>query len=709
MNNEKLNWHPKYKVYRLPNHSIILVCEQEELLFPANKYPLFYQINGTKSMDDIAKSAQSPLQASTFVYLVNQLNQRTNLFLKNSDTQIIQATKKPPEQHNKSVVNLINENFTNQLTPWFEALKKITEFDTSTKIICVDNFIDKTLSDSLENIVGPYILMSFKCDEIQLSPVFFSEQQSNISLTVKQFQQVLLDNKPVINLLQKLFPAVNKPLPTSIPDFNSLCNDKVTKLLKLVSAQFNQHKDKLTILKIDGSVQYHSVFKIAETCDTEFAIQVKKPVVLQPCLVLYNKDGGSRHISPADTLAKLLHLVSPVTGVITHLSEMESIKDYPIKIYKTAFFKTPQLKDINSLDENSFVLTCLGKGVTSEQSKVSALCEAIERYCAHYQANEPLYLARSSELTKRYYDFQQLTPHSQSQYINFNDPNHPDSRLKQATIPYDDENVHWLPCWSLSHKEQVYLPLTCCLANIPFNDDKFGCWHSNGCAAGNTLEEAILQGLFELIERDAAAIWWYNQITRPKFDLTRLDPAYFTPLQKTLDDQHKFWVLDITIDLGIPVMVAVGKNKQTGGFVFGFGCHLQAELAAQRALTELCQLIPIREQTDASFDFDAINDADFLYPQPKIQTISNAILPSNDLKKDILNIINKLAESGFETLVLNYSRGGLPIKTAKVFVPGLCHIWPQFANERLYRVPILLGWLEQANTEATINQQALYI
>ena len=40
---------------------------------------------------------------------------------------------------------------------------------------------------------------------------------------------------------------------------------------------------------------------------------------------------------------------------------------------------------------------------------------------------------------------------------------------------------------------------------------------TNGHASGNTLEEAILQGFLELVERDALAIWWYNQTNRKRF------------------------------------------------------------------------------------------------------------------------------------------------------------------------------------------------
>lgn len=721
MNKILLNWHPKYKVHFLPNDSIILNSQEEELLFPQSHYPLFNQIDGIRSIDDIAVNSISPLQGSTFIYIVNQLRENSTLFQENTDSHYrkVEAFNNSlqPSRHfphkNHSVINLLSETFLSELTPWIEALQKnIRNYDLA-KIVCVRDLVDKTLLTTLMDVETPFVLMSFTQHEIKLSPVFNITKDSNcktaLPLSLSDFQNVLLHNKPVIKLLNQLFPEADNCPPITTPDFQTLSAERIEQLINFVNQQISQNSNQLTILNIDGTAKHHSVTLTPDASDTQFTAQINNPLTLQPCPILFDKDGGSRTISPTETLAKLSNLISPVTGVITNLTELKSEKDYPIKIYKTAIFRTPALKDIDTIDHNSFTLICLGKGVTHEQSKASALCEAIERYSALYQGNEPLQLSKASELNKRHYDFQDIVPYSQNQYLNFNDHTHPDAQLKQAAKAYNNESVHWLPCWSLNSEEHVYVPLSSCLANIPFDDDKFGRWHSNGCAAGNTLEEAILQGLFELIERDATAIWWYNQIPRAGFDLTRLDPEYFAPLRDTLSDQHDFWVLDLTVDIGIPVMVAIGKNKQTGGLVFGFGCHLQAEMAAQRALTELCQLIPIRDQIDAPFDFDAIVDADYLYPQTGAKNIPPSILPSGDIKKDILRIVEKLNDLGFETLVLNYSRSHLPIKTAKIFVPGLCHIWPQLANERLYTIPVALGWLNTAKTESTINQQPLYI
>jgi Uncharacterized conserved protein len=81
---------------------------------------------------------------------------------------------------------------------------------------------------------------------------------------------------------------------------------------------------------------------------------------------------------------------------------------------------------------------------------------------------------------------------------------------------------------------------------------------SNGCAAGNTLEEAIVQGFLELVERDAYAIWWYNRLQRPAVDLSQFNDYYVRDLQAQLADHgRRLWLLDVTSDLGVPTYVAI--------------------------------------------------------------------------------------------------------------------------------------------------------
>lgn len=717
---EILNWHPKFNVYPLENKDLLLISEQGAFCLSNQHFPLFDQVDGTKSPADITASQTLSFEQETRFYYQEGALKKEGMLVDVSQPQpSFKKCYKPvaeriTEFKNSVVSSLLPENFKGQAV-WhqlFEQLSQQLSSQPSTQFVLLENLLDQNL-DELDFQCDQICLVKAVGQKIWISPVI---PQKNALGYFKSLQQRLLRNNPAYSLIKAAFPDDSRCLPYNTA--LQLSVEQLPAVVELLQQQMDADLNDLVLFDVEnGQVEHHPI----EVNEIEhFAQQVAQPIILQDCEVHFNKDGGSRSISPEQTVMNLQRFISPVTGVITHISALPGNKadsvsgtepgaEDSINIYVTSFFKSPAPKDLEQISNSSFVQNCMGKGVCHVQSQASALCEAVERFSAQYQGCEPVFKAEPSGLTQRYYDFQQLVPYTEDQYQKFTDVNHSDSKLKQAAQPYQGEAVHWLPTWSLSHDELVYVPLTSCFANVPFDDDRFARWHSNGAAAGNTLEEAILQALFELIERDATALWWYNRIERPGFDLARLDPDYLAPIDKTLSVDHDYWLLDLSHDIGVPVIAAVGKNKNTGGISFGFGCHLQKELAGQRALTELCQLLPIRNQNEAPFDFDAIEMGPYLFPTEGVEAPDNLLSASGNIKQDVETIVQRLKSLNFETLVLNYSREPLPVKTAKVFVPGLCHIWPQLANERLYHAPVQLGWLAQANTEHSINPQALYI
>ena len=60
-------------------------------------------------------------------------------------------------------------------------------------------------------------------------------------------------------------------------------------------------------------------------------------------------------------------------------------------------------------------------------------------------------------------------------------------------------------------------------------------------------------------------------------------------------------------------------------------------------------------------------------------------------------------------LILNYTRPEMILHTAKVIIPGMCHLFPYLGAERLYKVPFTMGLLEIEKTEQELNSQALLI
>ena len=118
--------------------------------------------------------------------------------------------------------------------------------------------------------------------------------------------------------------------------------------------------------------------------------------------------------------------------------------------------------------------------------------------------------------------------------------------------------TEWSPVWSLRDERFKYVPTGLLYFFHEGSGNNQISADSNGCAAGNTLEEAIIQGFLELVERDAYAIWWYNRLQRAEVDFDKLGDSYIRDLRAHFAALGRgLWVLDVTSDLSIPVVIAV--------------------------------------------------------------------------------------------------------------------------------------------------------
>lgn len=437
------------------------------------------------------------------------------------------------------------------------------------------------------------------------------------------------------------------------------------------------------------------------------AEQQRRPVVPASCLRLRQRDGGSRSMPAADTVQRLLPELSALCGAITEVAPLGEEDGDGLRVYRSGIFRTP-LSEGAAPPPESWLQWCLGKGMSAEQSRASAMCEAIERYAAFYQGDEALVTAAAEELDARCIPPQALAYFSARQHETGEARRLSAGTLLQAPVaPEPGETMSWAPAWSLTHQARCYLPLGYCYAHAPAHSTRHAGWTSNGCAAGNTLEEAILQGLLELVERDAAAIWWYNQLARPRVDLDGLRPEFRARVGRTLGPAWRHWVMDIRHDFGIPVAAAVGHHQHSGAWAVGFGCSLDAAVACERALTEICQLVAAGKQfavADAHSAF--LLGAAAAGATPRLRS---ECAQSSDIADEIGACVRAARALGMEVLALDYSRPDIALHCVKMVVPGLCHIWPERANPRLYQVPVTMGWRDRPLVEEELNPQGLYV
>ncbi|KQU89034.1 cyclodehydratase [Variovorax sp. Root318D1] len=434
-----------------------------------------------------------------------------------------------------------------------------------------------------------------------------------------------------------------------------------------------------------------------------------RPVVPAPCLSNLQPDGGWRTMPAAATLERLAPHLDPLCGVIARVVPLGTETEGALTVYRSEISRTPAAH--GDLSASALVQVCLGKGMSTEQSRASAMCEAVERYAAFHQGDEASVCAAASALHAHCILPQSLALFSEKQRVQ-SAAHSPPHALAAAALPAH-EPAWWAPAWSLTSKSRCYLPLAFCYANAPAQSQRHSVWTSNGCAAGNTLEEAILQGFLELVERDAAAIWWYGEIRRPGVDLTGLGAQRLARIARSLGPQWQYWALDLTHDFGIPVVAAIGRHDATGEWAVGFGCSPSAALACERALTEMGQLIAAGKKFSVPHAGRPEGEGPrFLMPAEEGDAAPMrppAVAPSADIAEEIDRCVRIAASLGMETVVLDYTRPDIPLRTVKVVVPGLCHIWPELGNPRLYHVPVAMGWRDTPLQESDLNPQALYV
>jgi ribosomal protein S12 methylthiotransferase accessory factor len=140
--------------------------------------------------------------------------------------------------------------------------------------------------------------------------------------------------------------------------------------------------------------------------------------------------------------------------------------------------------------------------------------EAIERYSGIFQGDE-------IRVTRRFTDFPSGDAIPPNDILLFSDAQlhdqasttDPDEAPPAPALFDRSARIEWSPVWSLRDQRFKYVPTS--LLYFFYRGPGAILADSNGCAAGNTLEEAIVQGFLELVERDAYAIWWYNR-QRPR-------------------------------------------------------------------------------------------------------------------------------------------------------------------------------------------------
>lgn len=216
---------------------------------------------------------------------------------------------------------------------------------------------------------------------------------------------------------------------------------------------------------------------------------------------------------------------------------------------------------------------------------------------------------------------------------------------------------------------------------------------SNGMCAGNTPEEAIVQGLSEILERNVN-----QRIIREKLVPPTIPRQYLANIPKieamvaAIEASGPFEVILKDCSLGgkFPVVGVIYINTEDQSYFVKFGAHPVFEIAAERTLTELLQGQDVRRMMGVR-EFAYRVDAGGAENMMGILVNGSGVYPSEffsrsssyefsefpavrvDSNKDMLNYLVKLlAQYGRDVYVRDVSFLGFP--SYHVIVPGLSEI-----------------------------------
>lgn len=374
--------------------------------------------------------------------------------------------------------------------------------------------------------------------------------------------------------------------------------------------------------------------------------------------------GSHRGRHPAETLALLQPRLAELG--ITRVADITGLDEIGIP---TVMVTRPNSRSLS---------VSQGKGIDLAAAKVSGIMEALEQFHAE-NLGLPLLLGSRADLTgwgRRLADTAAL----------------PGSQQKLG----EHDRILWVEGELRASGGRIWVPhaLVHFDLRLPLPPGSaFFALGSNGLASGNHELEATLHGAYELIERDALALFYGDERGQwqRRLELESVTDSTCRELLRAYERAGiEVAVWEITSDIRVPAFLAMIRDREANPFrpvgaAHGAGCHGDPNVALTRALTEAAQsrLTRIAGSRDdfslASFaraqSLEAENRAvqQMATPAPPPRRLSQApACCAEDFETDLAMLAGELARVGVGPLItVDLSRRELPVSVVRVLIPGL--------------------------------------
>lgn len=382
-----------------------------------------------------------------------------------------------------------------------------------------------------------------------------------------------------------------------------------------------------------------------------------KPIVFKDCLKTFTRDQDKAR-TPEQTVEHFYNRIEAFDVKI--LSEVKRIDNGRLDIPVYFSVCTDEAQALTGTKKQ------MGKGASANQSKASACMELAERFSFFaFKAEEDNFIRG---------DYQSLRsegyPVLDSSYLLKSVEDTSLSITHLETL-LEDIPMQWTWATNISRGEQVLIPFSWFYAINEFN----------GPSAGNTVEEAALQGISEIVERHVCSLINHNNIHTPAIDFDSIDdPVAQELLEKFKKENIDLYLNDFSLDTGLCSIGALAIDRSTfpemSEIVYTAGTTPGPEKAIIRAVTEVAQLAGdfnsgsnyVASGLPKPLSMDEVSYLTDVSDTIKMQEMND--LSDDNMKVEIERCVKALEEIDMEILMVDVTHPLLNIPALYTIVPG---------------------------------------
>lgn len=410
-------------------------------------------------------------------------------------------------------------------------------------------------------------------------------------------------------------------------------------------------------------------------------------------------------LSEEELLKRLRSIVDKKTGIIQEYEKL--YETHPFGIYFHHFSMATcsrplrigpsgQLTKPVRVEDSLISPLPSGSGISATEAEIHTLMESVERYSNMVVDESRLIWSSYNEFKRNAVNPADLGLYSNEVY------DREDINCSRFLV---NSEIPWIEGVDLYSSKTVMVPADFvfypAIREKPLVFDT-----SNGASAHIDNVHAILNGLYEVIERDSLLTMWLNKISMPVLEPKILPFGFEESLKLINDYGMQVKLVDLTNDTCIPTIMAVCYNKKpdkSPALLVGAGSHIEPEKALQKALFEMEFMLtemlerPNKKKINRPDQISTMYEHPLYYLNPnkrkywefmirgtKINTLQKlAKRPFKNNYSVLMHIVRHLQSMNHNVIAVNITPPDISkmgIRAVKVFVTGF---QPLYVGNRL--------------------------